>query len=117
MTKYLLVIFLSGCSLINMASYDSSEYALINEFRTQSQTLDCSKESRQTLNLTALRLRNFVEFQPDNGPTVKLVADLSKLVNELYISENPSNAYCRAKLSLIEKNAADIQKVIGSKPR
>jgi hypothetical protein len=100
-----------------MASYDSSEYALINDLRTQAQTLDCSKESRQTLNLTALRLVNFVEFQPDNQPTINLVQDLSKLVNELYISENPSSAYCKAKLALIENNAKTIQKVIGNKPR
>jgi len=116
MTKYIWIVFLSSCSLINMATYDPSEYALINDLRTEAQTLDCSKESRFRLNLTTIRLRNFVEYQPDNDQTIKLVNDLAKLVNELYISENPSNGYCKAKLHLIERNAETIQKVVGSKP-
>lgn len=118
MKKIIIVaaVFLSGCSLW-MASYDSSEYTLVNKVRTQAIVGDCSSENVKNLYNTTLELKNFTQYIPRNDATIGLANQLYTIVDELHKRENPSPAYCKAKLNTIAKSAEEIQRVVGSKPR
>ena len=109
-------VFLSGCALW-MASYDSTEYSLVNKVRTQAIVGDCSSESVKNLYNTTLELKNFAQYIPRNDATIGLANQLYTIVDELHKRENPSPAYCKAKLNTIAKSAEEIQRVVGSKPR
>ena len=117
MKRLLPILLLSGCSIINMAVYDPNEYAIVTQIRTQAQFSDCSKANLYALKVNAVQLQNYSQYLPNNAPTIKLNSDLYKLIHELYESQNPSKAYCTAKLELIGDSAQTIQKVIGNKPR
>ena len=110
------VTFLTGCSLW-MASYDSTEYSLVNKVRTQAIVGDCSSESVKNLYNTTLELKNFTQYIPRNDATINLANQLFVIVDDLHKRENPSPAYCRSKLNNIAKSAEEIQRVVGSKPR
>ena len=101
------LILLSGCSLF-MASYDTTEYSLVNKIRTQ---------AMKELYTTSLEFKNFAEYIPQNKATIDLSDKLYAMVEELYKRENPSPVYCKAKLNTIAKSAEEIQRVVGSKPR
>jgi len=110
------LVLLSGCSLF-MASYDTTEYSLINKIRTQAIVGDCTKLVVKELYTTSLEFKNFVEYIPQNKATINLSDKLYDMVEELYKRENPSPVYCKAKLNTIAKSAEEIQRVVGSKPR
>jgi hypothetical protein len=55
-----------------MASYDTTEYALVNKIRTQSIVGDCSKETVKVLYTTSLEFKNFAEYIPQNKATIDL---------------------------------------------
>ena len=118
MKKIILVaaVLLSGCSLW-MANYDSFEYSLVNKVRTQAIVGDCSSENVKNLYNTTLELKNFTQYIPRNDATIGLANQLYTIVDELHKRENPSPAYCKAKLNTIAKSAEEIQRVVGSKPR
>ena len=118
MKKIILIsaVLLSGCSLW-MANYDSSEYSLVNKVRTQAIVGDCSSENVKKLYDTTLELKNFAQYIPRNAATIGLANQLYVIVDELHKRENPSPAYCKAKLNTIAKSAEEIQRVVGSKPR
>ena len=118
MKKIILIatVLLSGCSLW-MASYDSTEYSLVNKVRTQAIVGDCSSENVKNLYNTTLELKNFTQYIPRNDATIGLANQLYTIVDELHKRENPSPAYCKAKLNTIAKSAEEIQRVVGSKPR
>jgi hypothetical protein len=119
MKKILIFLFafsLSGCSLL-MANYDSSEYSLVNKVRTQAIVGDCSSQSVKNLYNTTLELKNFAQYIPRNDATIGLANHLYVIVDELHKRENPSPAYCKAKLNTIAKSAEEIQRVVGNKPR
>ena len=118
MKKLILIsaVFLSGCSLW-MASYDSTEYSLVNKVRTQAIVGNCFSENVKNLYNTTLELKNFAQYIPRNAATIGLANQLYTIVDELHKRENPSPAYCKAKLNTIAKSAEEIQRVVGSKPR
>ena len=110
------ILQLTGCSLW-MASYDSTEYSLVNKVRTQAIVGDCSSESVKNLYNITLELKNFTQYIPRNDATIGLANQLYTIVDELHKRENPSPAYCKAKLNTIARSAEEIQQVVGSKPR
>ena len=55
------LVLLSGCSLF-MASYDTTEYSLINKIRTQAIVGDCTKPVVKELYTTSLEFKNFAEY-------------------------------------------------------
>ena len=115
-----LAISLSGCAAINnifMAPYDTNEYALVNRVRTFAELGQCDREHIIALRITALELKNFSEYLPRNSKTIEMNNSLYDLTDDLYKRENPSQAYCKAKLNIIAKSAERIQQVTGSKPR
>lgn len=117
----ILAILLSGCttvmSIVGMQPFDPNEYALVNNIRTISQTMDCSKAEVQTLSDISLQFMNYSELIPRNDKTFAMAKDLDDLVKELKNKENPSPAYCKAKLNIISTAAEKIQRVVGNKPR
>ena len=115
-----LAISLSGCAAINnifMAPYDTNEYALVNRVRTFAELGQCDKEHIIALRITALELKNFSEYLPRNTKTIEMNNSLYDMVNDLYKRENPSQAYCKAKLNIISTSAEMIQNTIGKRPR
>ena len=115
-----LAISLSGCAAINnifMAPYDTNEYALVNRVRTFAELGQCDREHIIALRITALELKNFSEYLPRNTKTIDMNNNLYTMVDELYKRENPSMAYCKAKLNIISTSAEMIQNTIGKRPR
>ena len=68
-----------------------------------------------------LELKNYSASIPDNEDTVKMTSELAEIVKGLNIryheKEPVSVSYCTLKFGTIEKNAVNIQNVIGAKPR
>ena len=122
---------LSGCALIDaylMAGYDTTEYALVNRIRTQSDLSidDCkdvvkSKQNADSIYITAVELKNFSTSIPRNEDTAKLAGNLVELAKqgkELYAkNSNVSEGFCKLKLQQINRSAETTQKVMGKKPR
>jgi hypothetical protein len=122
---------LSGCALIDaylMAGYDTTEYALVNRIKTQSELAvdDCkdavkSKQNADNLYVTAVELKNFATNIPRNEDTAKLAGNLVELTKqgkEQYVKNpNVSETFCKLKLQQIGRSAEVAQKVIGKKPR
>ena len=116
----ILTTSLSGCGMINnifMAPYDTNEYALVNRVRTFAELGNCDRDHIITLRITALELKNFSEYLPRNTKTIDMNNNLYTMVDELYKRENPSMAYCKAKLNIISTSAEMIQNTIGKRPR
>ena len=118
MKKLLFVslLLLSGCSLW-MAGFDNNEYGLINKVRTISELGKCDEYTVKVLYNNALEFKNYAQYIPRNDATIGLSNQLYTIVDELHKRENPSPAYCKAKLNTIAKSAEEIQRVVGSKPR
>lgn len=122
---------LSGCALIDaylMAGYDTTEYALVNRIKTQTELAvdDCkdavkSKQNADNLYVTAVELKNFATNIPRNEDTAKLAGNLVELTKqgkEQYVKNpNVSETFCKLKLQQIGRSAEVAQKVIGKKPR
>ena len=116
----ILTTSLSGCGMINnifMAPYDTNEYALVNRVRTFAELGNCDRDHIIALRITALELKNFSEYLPRNTKTIEMSNSLYDMVNDLYKRENPSQAYCKAKLNIISTSAEMIQNTIGKRPR
>ena len=116
----ILTTSLSGCGMINnifMAPYDTNEYALVNRVRTFAELGNCDRDHIIALRITALELKNFSEYLPRNTKTIDMNNNLYTMVDELYKRENPSQAYCKAKLNIISTSAEMIQNTIGKRPR
>ncbi len=122
---------LTGCALWDayfMAGYDSGEYTLVTKVRTEAEYAleKCSSPTEvraiiDVMYFEANTLHNYTQHIPNNEDAKKLAKNLKELVyktRELYYNgKDPSEAYCKAKLTLVAKNAENVQKVLGSKPR
>lgn len=112
---------LAGCSLM-IGKYDPNEYYLVTQIRTVAETANCNNpiytaNTFELLYIDATALKNYSQYLPNNEAEIKLTSDLFKMVEELHNKENPSVAYCKAKLNIISQSAERIQQVTGSKPR
>ena len=134
MRKLLAVIaltqILSGCALYDayfMARFDNNEYGLINRIRTESNlgAAKCGKpevvQVVDNLYYTAVEFRNYSQSIPHNEEATKMGNELAEIVKGLsdryHGTEPVSMMYCTTKFSSIERNAVNIQNVIGKKPR
>jgi hypothetical protein len=112
---------LTGCSLM-IGPYDANEYFLVTQIRTVAEAANCNNpiftaNTFELLYVDAAELKNYSQYLPNNDAEIKLTSDLFRIVEELHNKENPSVAYCKAKLNIIAKSAERIQQVTGSKPR
>ena len=126
----LLVSNLSGCALYNayfMARFDNNEYALINKIRTEANlgAAKCGKpevvEVVDRMWYTAVEFRNYGQSIPHNEEVITMGNELAEIVKGLsdryHGTEPVSMFYCTTKFSAIERNAVNIQNVVGKKPR
>lgn len=125
-----LVSMLSGCALYDayfMARFDNNEYSLINRIRTEA-NLGAAKCGQpevvavvDRLWYTAVEFRNYGQSIPHNQEVIKMGNELAEIVKGLsdrYHGKEPvSMLYCTTKFSSIERNAVNIQNVVGKKPR
>jgi hypothetical protein len=132
--KKLLIILavysLSGCALLDayfMAKFDNNEYMLINKIRTEANlgAAKCGKpevvSEVDSIWRTTVEFRNYTQSIPHNEEATKMGNELAEIVKGLsdrYHGTDPvSIMYCTTKFSSIERNAVNIQNVIGKKPR
>jgi hypothetical protein len=125
-----LISLLPGCALYDayvMARFDNNEYALINRIRTEANlgAAKCGKPEVVAvvdhLWATSVEFRNYTQSIPHNEEATKMGSELAEIVkglSERYHGTEPvSMMYCTTKFSGIERNAVNIQNVIGKKPR
>lgn len=122
------VLCLSGCSIIFPPKYDTNEYLLITNIRTDAELSirDCESYRLSKFNFSKLHgmsslFINFSEHLPRNYRTFQMAAKLMLILdrsNELY-QENPivSSDFCKAMLSEVSEAANEIQQAVGNKPR
>ena len=121
---------LQGCALYDayfMARFDNNEYLLINKIRTEANlgAAKCGKpevvEEVDRVWRTAVEFKNYTQSIPQNQEATKMASELAEIVkglSERYHGKEPvSIMYCTTKFSSIERNAVNIQNVIGKKPR
>lgn len=130
LTILFLVSSLSGCAVYDayfMARFDNNEYGLVNRIRTQANlgAAKCGKPEVvaevNTLYSTSVEFRNYGQSIPHNEEVIKMGNELMAIVKEFrdrYQGTEPvSMFYCTTKFSTIERNAVNIQNVVGKKPR
>ena len=132
----LALVLLTGCATIqqttlykawNMAKFDNAEYSQINGIRTVANLGAAKCGTPEVLPVVenlwykSVELKNYSASIPDNEDTVKMTSELAEIVKGLNIryheKEPVSVSYCTLKFGTIEKNAVNIQNVIGAKPR
>ncbi len=126
----LLISSLSGCALFDayfMARFDNNEYALINKIRTEANlgAAKCGKPEVvavvDNIYRTSIEFRNYGQSIPHNEEVIKMGNELAEIVKGLsdryHGTEPVSMMYCTTKFSSIERNAVNIQNVVGKKPR
>jgi hypothetical protein len=126
----LLISSLSGCALYDayfMARFDNNEYLLINKIRTEANlgAAKCGKpevvEVVDKMYYTTVEFKNYGQSIPHNEEVVKMGNELAEIVKGLsdryHGTEPVSMFYCTTKFSSIERNAVNIQNVVGKKPR
>jgi len=126
----LLVSSLSGCALFDayfMARFDNNEYALINKIRTEANlgAAKCGKPEViavvDNIYRTSIEFRNYGQSIPRNQDVIRMGNELAEIVKGLsdryHGAEPVSMMYCTTKFSSIERNAVNIQNVVGKKPR
>lgn len=126
----ILVSSLTGCALYDayfMAKFDNNEYALINKIRTEANlgASKCGKpevvEVIDRMWYTSVEFRNYSQSIPHNEEVIIMANELGEIVKGLsdryHKTEPVSMMYCTTKFSSIERNAVNIQNVVGKKPR
>lgn len=125
------VVALNGCAVYDaymMTGYDSNEYLLITEIRTNAslskESCDDAKQSR--LNSMAIShktslFQNYEEQIPRNKNGANAGIELNKIAQGLKTRYNDgtpvSPVFCKLKFESIEHSAQTIQHVIGQRPR
>jgi hypothetical protein len=110
-----------------MARFDNNEYALINRIRTEANlgAAKCGKPEVvavvDNIYRTSIEFRNYGQSIPRNQDVIRMGNELAEIVKGLsdryHGTEPVSMMYCTTKFSSIERNAVNIQNVVGKKPR
>lgn len=127
----LTILTLNGCALYDaymMTGYDSNEYLIITEIRTNAglSKEQCDDSTQSRLNAMALSNRtslfqNYEEQIPRNNNGINASRELNKIAQGLKDRYNSNNtvspAFCKLKFQSIENSAKTIQHVVGDRPR
>lgn len=125
------VLTLNGCALWDayfMTGYDSNEYRIITEIRTdagyykeQCDAVEASRMNAMVLSHKTMLFQNYESQIPKNSNGINASKELNKIAQGLkdrYKSGGPvSAAFCRLKFESIEHSAETIQHVVGNRPR
>jgi hypothetical protein len=125
------VLSLNGCALYDaymMTGYDSNEYLIITEIRTNAgiSKSQCDDAVVSRLNAMAISnktslFQNYEEQIPRNKNGINASIELNKIAQGLRDRYNTGTAvsplFCKLKFESIESGAKTIQHVIGNRPR
>lgn len=125
------VLSLNGCALYDaymMTGYDSNEYRIITEIRTdagyykeQCDVAESSRMNAMVLSHKTMLFQNYESQIPRNSNGINASKELNKIAQGLkdrYKSGAPvSTSFCKLKFESIEHSAETIQHVVGNRPR
>lgn len=125
------VLSLNGCALYDaymMTGYDSNEYLIITEIRTNAgiSKAQCDDATASRLNAMAISnkttlFQNYEEKIPRNNNGITASIELNKIAQGLRDRYNTGPAvsplFCKLKFESIENSSKTIQQVIGNRPR
>lgn len=125
------ILALNGCALYDaymMTGYDSNEYRIITEIRTdasvykeQCDAAEASRMNAMAMSHKTMLFENYESQIPRNANGINASKELNKIaqgLKERYKNPGPvSPAFCRLKFTSIENSAETIQHVIGQRPR
>jgi hypothetical protein len=126
------VVALNGCALYDaymMTGYDSNEYRIITEIRTdagiykdQCEAVDASRVNAMALSHKTMLFQNYESQIPRNSNGINASQELNKIAQGLKDRyKDPkapvSVAFCKLKFTSIENSAETIQHVVGKRPR
>jgi len=126
------VLALNGCALYDaymMTGYDSNEYRIITEIRTdagvykeQCDAVETSRLNAMALSHKTMLFQNYESQIPRNSNGINASKELNKIAQGLKDRYNDkqttvSPAFCRLKFTSIENSAETIQHVVGGRPR
>lgn len=126
------VVALNGCAVWDayfMTGYDSNEYRIITEIRTDAGVYKEQCDSAETSRLNAMAIsyktmlfENYESQIPKNSNGIKASQELNKIaqgLRERYKDKQStvSTAFCKLKFQSIEHSAETIQHVVGGRPR
>jgi len=126
------VLTLNGCALYDaymMTGYDSNEYRIITEIRTdagvykeQCDAVEASRMNAMALSHKTMLFQNYESQIPKNSNGINASKELNKIAQGLRDRYNDKAApvgatFCRLKFTSIENSAETIQHVIGQRPR
>ena len=125
------ILALNGCALYDaymMTGYDSNEYLIITEIRTNAalSKAQCDDAKQSRLNAMALSnktnlFQNYEEQIPRNMNGINASRELHKIAQGLNDRYNSgavvSTTFCKLKFESVEHSAQTIQHVIGQRPR
>jgi hypothetical protein len=126
------VLVLNGCALYDaymMTGYDSNEYRIITEIRTdagiykeQCDAAETSRMNAMALSYKTMLFQNYESQIPRNANGINASRELNKIAQGLRDRYNDkttsvSPTFCRLKFTSIENSAETIQHVVGGRPR
>lgn len=126
------VLSLNGCALYDaymMTGYDSNEYRIITEIRTdagfykeQCEAVEASRMNAMALSHKTMLFQNYESQIPRNTNGINASRELNKIAQGLkdrYSNKQTpvSVTFCKLKFTSIENSAETIQHVIGQRPR
>ena len=125
------VLALNGCALWDaymMTGYDSNEYRIITEIRTdagyykeQCDAAEASRMNAMAISHKTMLFQNYESQIPKNSNGINASRELNKIAQGLKEGyKNPnlvSSTFCRLKFTSIENSAETIQHVVGNRPR
>jgi hypothetical protein len=126
------VLALNGCALYDaymMTGYDSNEYRIITEIRTdagvyknQCDAAEASRMNAMVLSHKTMLFQNYESQIPRNANGISASIELNKIAQGLRDRYNDKNtpvspAFCKLKFTSIENSAETIQHVVGGRPR
>jgi hypothetical protein len=135
MKKLLIVLstlMLNGCALYDaymMTGYDSNEYLIITEIRTNASISkeQCNDAVSSRLNAMAISnktnlFQNYEEQIPRNNNGINASRELNKIAQGLKDRYNNTSSpvsplFCKLKFESIENSAKTIQHIVGNRPR
>lgn len=128
----LTALALNGCAVWDayfMTGYDSNEYRIITEIRTdagyykeQCDAVEASRMNSMALSHKTMLFQNYESQIPKNSNGINASRELNKIaqgLKERYKDPKApvSAAFCRLKFESIEHSAETIQHVVGNRPR
>jgi hypothetical protein len=122
--RVLVVLFLltlawglsTGCSILNLPTYNESEYAQLIDIAVVSSVSNCKTEEVERLLTLSHHVLFYSAYLPHNEHIAKGVAEMDKTVQSLTQAQ-PESVYCHLKLRAITDMATTLADAAGGKTR